>query len=242
MRRGNFYLLCAFPALNQFGSPPPIGKQELLALVTESDGPADIVQALLLSEDLLQREAVLAGDIEPDQADTAVLSLAQAQDMQPLPDFLMPDSDDAPEDPKTPLTVDTLWQRFFRYTEKLARDARSPFLAAWIEFEVGLRNAMVIARAEALELDPKPYMVAPELADPDISFDAIITEWSAASNPLEALEALDRARWRRLTEHERWYSFSDDEVAAYTAKLLLLHRWHRIFHSDRQSAENRVRP
>jgi hypothetical protein len=101
-------------------------------------------------------------------------------------------------------------------------------LAAWVGFEVGLRNATAKARAEALELDPGNYMVTPELVDPEIRFDNILGDWIAASNPLDGFRVMDRARWNWLTENERWYSFSDDEVAAYTAKLMLLHRWHRI--------------
>lgn len=237
MRRRNFYLLCVLPALKSFGSPPPVNKQALLAIVKECDGPAEIVQALLLSEDLLQREAVLADEIAPDQADTAVLSPTRTQDVQSLPDFLIPESDDDPEEPETSIGVDAVWQQYFRYTHKISGDACSPFLAAWVGFEVGLRNAMAIARADTLELDSKPNLVAPELADPDVPFDAIITDWAAASSPLDALEELDIARWHWLIENEPWYSFSDDEVAAYTVKLMLLHRWQRILAPNRQPGE-----
>ena len=101
-------------------------------------------------------------------------------------------------------------------------------MASWVGYEVGLRNALVAARAEALDLDPASYRVAPELADPDMSLDETLKAWSAASNPLEALEVLDRARWSWLDEQGPWYSFGDDEVAVYTAKLMLLHRWRRI--------------
>ena len=48
------------------------------------------------------------------------------------------------------------------------------------------------------------------------------------ANLANALEALDRARWDWVTEREAWYSFSDDEVAAYAAKIIILHRWRRI--------------
>lgn len=237
MRRRNFYLLCILKALGPFGSPPPVSKQEFLALVKDCDGPKDIVEALLLSEDLLQREAVLADEIEPDQADMAILSVTQKQDVQPLPDFLISEPDDTPENLKTLIDVDAMWQRYFHYAKKVSRDAGSPFLSAWVGFEVGLRNAMAIARAEALELDSTSYLVAPELANQVVPFDGIIADWASASNPLEALETLDRARWHHFIENERWFSFSDDEVAAYTAKLMLLHRWHRILDSDRRLGE-----
>ncbi len=235
MARRNFYLLCVLPALEPFGSAPPVSKQKLTSLVTESEGPADIVQTLLLSDDLLQREAVLAGEIKPDQADIGTLSLSQLEHEQSLPGFLVPEQDDEHEASGEAIAVDLIWQRYFRYAVKISRKARSRFLAAWVGYEVGLRNAMVTARAEALKLDPNPYMVAPELADPDISFEATLAEWSDAPNPLAAIEVLDRSRWSWLLEEERWYCFSDDEVAAYTAKFLLLNRWRRISETNRKS-------
>ena len=220
--------MCGLPDLKPFGSVPPISKQALLAVVTESGGPADVVRVLLLSDDLLQREAVLAGEIEPDQADLAVLPLQEANNEQSLPPFLEPVQEDEPEDSEILIPVDRIWRRYFHHAAKIARMTHTRFLAAWVGFEVGLRNATAKARAEALELDPGHYMVAPELADPEIRFDTILADWIAAINPLTGLKVLDRARWDWLTEHERWYSFSDDEVAAYTAKLMLLHRWHKI--------------
>ena len=232
--RQNFYLMCVLPALKPFGSAPPLNKQKLLALVTESEGPVDIVRSLLLSDDLLQREAVLAGEIEPDDADLAVLTYAQAEDKQPLPHFLAPEQELEHDVTGSPFAMDLIWRRYFRYMVKIARHTRSHFLSGWIEYEVGLRNAMAAARAAKLQLDPKPYLVSPELANPDASFDVELAEWSAEPNPLAALQALDKARWRWLIEQEQWYSFNDDEVAAFTAKLILLQRWHRISETTQQ--------
>jgi hypothetical protein len=224
----HFYLSCVLPHIKPLESVPPISKQELLAVVTESGGPTDVVRVLLLSDDLLQREAVLAGEVELDQADLVVLSLQEANDEQSLPVYLESAKEDRPEDSGILITADQIWRRYFHYAARIARMTHTHFLAAWVQFEVGLRNSTAEARAEALELDPGHYMVAPELADSENRFDNILADWIAASNPLAGLEVLDRARWEWLTENERWYSFSVDEVAAYTAKLMLLHRWQRI--------------
>ena len=228
MARRNFYLLTLLPDLHAFGSEPPLGKQPLLSLVAESEGPTEIVETLLLSDDLIQREAVLKGEIEPDKADTAVLSLSGVENDGSLPVFLFPETEAQQEIPEKTSATDRIWERFFHHATRVARSENSRFLAAWVGYEVGLRNALVTARAEALDLDPAQYRVAPELGDPEISYDEALDAWSAGSNPLVALEGLDRARWNRLSEQEPWYSFSDDEVASYTAKLLLLHRWRRI--------------
>jgi hypothetical protein len=55
-------------------------------------------------------------------------------------------------------------------------------------------------------------------------------------NPLSGLKVLDRARWDWLSRNDRAYSFENDEIAAYAAKLMLLHRWRRLAQAadDRQ--------
>ncbi len=227
LAKRHFYLMCVLPDLGPLGSVPPVDKRELLALVTESGGPADIVRVLLLSDDLVQREAVLAGEIGPVQADLAVLSHGGSNDAPSLPPNLAPAQADDPEDTGTLIAADRIWCRYFHHTAEMAQMTHTPFLAAWVGFEVGIRNATAKARAEAQGLDPGHYMVATGLADPKIPFDHIVAQWAAALNPLKGLEVLERARWNWLTEHENWYSFSDDEVAAYTAKLMILHRWRR---------------
>lgn len=227
-----FYLLCVLPDIGEFGSTPPLTKQGLLTVVTESEGPVDIVQVLLLSDDLLEREAVLTGERDPDAADPAVLSLQQVKGEQPLPHFLRPHQEDEEESSDDSVSGDPIWQYYFQYAFDRARSSRSPFLRAWVGFEVGMRNALARLRAEALDLDPDPYMVAQGLGDPEFPFEGILEGWRAASNPLEALEAQDRVRWNWVAEHEQWYSFNSNEVAAYTARIILLHRWRRINQGD----------
>jgi hypothetical protein len=160
----------------------------------------------------------------------AILSLAGSEKEPRLPAFFIPpESQEQSEISGARSAVDLVWQRYFLHAKKVALGRNSRFLASWVGFEVGLRNALAAARAEALDLDPAAYRISPELGDPDISYDQALDDWSSRSNPLEALEGLDRARWNWLSGQEPWYSFSDDEVACYTAKLLLLHRWRRIF-------------
>ena len=224
----HFYLMCILPGLGDFRSAPPVHKQELLTIVGDAEGPSELVQAILLSDDLLQREAILAGEHEPDASDLAIISLQQVRNEAPLPHFMKSKPDDTNESSGNRISVDPIWQNYFRYACKIARIYQTPFLKAWVGFEVGMRNALARARAAALDLDPWPYLVAQELGDPESTFERIVPDWTAASNPLEALEILDRFRWNWATNHERWYKFSNDEVAAYTAKLMILHRWQRI--------------
>lgn len=226
------YLLSVLPALEPMGSIPPMSKRDLLEQVAGSNGPVKTVEMLLLSDDLTQYQALLTKEITPDQTDSAILSLDKAQDGIILPDFLLPE-DAAGEQQDNRSSVDAIWSRYFRYAASVAKRARSSFLKAWVGFEVGLRNALVTARAHALELDPETYLVAPELADNDTDYSHIISAWSAAANPLAAMEVLDKARWGWLDERGDWYSFSASEIEVYAARLVLLHHWRRIL-SEKQ--------
>jgi len=231
------YLLSALPSLDPMGSIPPLSKSDLLEQVTDSKGPVRTVEMLLLSDDLMQYQALLAEEVEQDRVDLAILSLDKGGNESVLPGFLLPaETAEGAEQEKENerLSVDGIWARYFRHTASVARRARSSFLKAWVGFEVGLRNALVAVRSRKLELDPAGYVVAPELADKDADYSHILSAWSSASDPLTALEVLDKARWDWLEEHGDWYSFSACEIEVYAAKLVLLHRWRRISSEKQQ--------
>lgn len=228
MRRSNFYLLCALPVLPAFGGPPPLSRRGLLDLVAEAEGPVALVETLLLFDDLLEREAVLCGELLPHDAVPSVISSEQARGDAPLPEFLRRRDDEGEMPLRTPLAADPLWQRYFQHALQVSKGLPSPFLSGWVAFETGLRNALAAARAKALKLDPQIYLVALELADPPELFEALIREWAATTNPLAAHELLERHRWAWVEAHDEWYSFGDAEVGAYALRLMLLQRWHRI--------------
>lgn len=229
------YLLSVLPTLEQIGSIPPLSKHDLLQQVIDSKGPIDSVEILLLSDDLLQYQALLAEEIKQDQIDLAVLSLDKGEDESVLPDFLLPKetTEEHEEQESMRLSVDGIWERYFHHAASVAKRTQSSFLKAWIGFEVGLRNALATARAQTLELESEAYLVAPELADKKIEYHQIVSDWSGASNPLNALRVLDEVRWDWCEEHGGWYSFGACEIEVYAAKLMLLHRWRRIL-SEKQ--------
>ena len=223
----NEYLLSALPSLGELGQTPPITLTDLLAHVAPSAGPNAIVRAVLLSDDLLQRQAVLAGEI--DEPSPAVLSGEQLQDEAPLPDYL---AEPAEDDRRPVAGDDLLWEAYFRHVADVARRCRNRFLAEWTTFEVGLRNAVAASRARALGLDVDSYLVATDLAGDLDDFSAVVNEWSAAATPLAGLRVLDEARWAWLDDNDAWFSFKDDELAAYAVRLMLLTRWHRLSEHD----------
>ncbi len=226
------YLLSVLPALEPIGSVPPMSKRDFLEQVAGSNGPVPTVEMILLCDDLNQYQALLAEEIEKDQVDLAILSTDKAENEPALPDFLLPQEVTEEQENKR-LSIDAVWSRYFHHAASVAKRRRSSFLKAWIGFEVGLRNALAAARAHSLQLDPAAYLVAPELADSDTDYSTIISAWSAAPNPLAAMETLDKSRWDWLEEHGQWYSFTACEIEAYAAKLVLLHHWRRIL-SDKQ--------
>ena len=202
-------------------------KQGLLEQIAGAKGPVRTIEVLLLMDDLIQREALLAGEIGPEQVDLAVLGLNAADPEPILPAFLLPDDpSDGQDNPR--LAVDAIWSRYFYRAAQVAKGTGSQFLKGWVGFEVGLRNAVATARAQGLDLDPAAYLVAPELGDRDQDFSAVVSAWSSAADPLAGQEVLDKARWEWVEEHGRWFSFKADEIEAYAAKLILLHRWRRL--------------
>jgi len=220
----HYYYLASLPALGELGSEPSMGFAELLEHLEDDRQRHELVGSLLLLDDLLQREAFLAGELE--EADPAVLSIHQVRNEGPLPEFLALEVD---AQQSSRLSVaDRLWDAYFRYVAGVAQQRGSRFLAAWVGYEVALRNALVAARAKRLGLDEGDYLVAAGLASAGDEVTAAVSAWSSAATPLAGQQSLLRARWDWLTAHDAWFTFSDDELAVYAARLMLLHQWQRM--------------
>lgn len=218
------YMMTSLPAVGSIDQPPPVTLKDMRERAAESSAASELVDAVLTGDDLLQREAFLVGEME--EVEPAVLTAAQVREQEPLPEFLIIDSQE--RDASTRLPSDRIWEAYFRHAAGIAEQRRCPLLTEWVSFEVGLRNALVRARAKALGLDAATYLVAEDLASRTDEFEAVVNEWSAASEPLAGMKVLDRARWEWLLLHDQWYSFDVDELVAYAAKLMLVHRWDRI--------------
>ncbi len=223
----NYYLVTSLPALPELGEPAPMDPGQLLRHVETVPAARELVATVLLQDDLLQREALAAGEIETPEP--SVLSAEQLRGEAPLPDWLSEPVRAGEADSARRLTVDAAWASYFRHAMAVARRRRCAFLREWVRREVSLRNALARRRAAALGLEPSDYLVAEDIAageDPDL--ESILNEWSAAADPLGAQRTLDRARWAWLESHDAWFTFHDDELAAYAAKLMLIVRWERI--------------
>ena len=236
----NYYLLTALPGLGEPGADPPLTPRAMLEMLAPSPSAQQLASVIFLSDDLLLRQAVMSGEIPADQAEPVVLSAEQIRDEAPLPVFLAnearPDGQGGQgESAGAQLGVDRVWALYFEHAARGARDGE--MLAEWVRYEVGLRNALAAARAKALGLDAARYLVAERLGRGEEEYAAVLGEWSAAANPLAGLKVLDAARWNWIAEHSRHFTFSDDELAAYAARLVILHRWKRIAAAQQVQAQ-----
>jgi hypothetical protein len=226
--RRYYYLVISLPALGALGSAPPLSPRELLVRL---DGPTlDLATAIFLPDDLLQRESFLAGALE--RPEPAVLTSEQIRGEAPLP---------APLDPRSPgatraVPADAVWEACWVHARSVALRHASRLLAEWVRFEVGLRNALAAERSRLLGLDPEPWLVARELGAPPEELAGIVRAFAAAPDPLPAQRALDAARWSWSLEHDDWFGFGQDEVAAYALRLGWIARWHRLSSEPLRSA------
>lgn len=222
MTAENFYILSALPGLVDMAVAPSIRPRQLLEM-TESNPPAqEAVACIFLSDDLIARQSFLSGEIT--EVDPIVLSDAQMRNEAPLPSYLVHRDDDI----TFRIPDDVLWDNFFHHTEGIAAKTGNVFLKDWVGFEVSLRNQLAVARAKALNLESQNYLVATQLQDGRHDFSHILSEWSAAATPLAGQNVLDQGRWNWLGEHDQWFSFSNEELAAYAAKLILVNRQQRL--------------
>lgn len=231
MSADTYYLVTSLPSLGRLGDSPEITPAEFVDHVSDDADAKALVDAILLSDDLRQRDAVIAGELPDPQP--VVLTAEQLRDDVPLPDALVPDDGD-----NTPVAIaaDSVWAAYFRHAAATAIRLHSPFLTDWVGYEVALRNALAETRARALDLSPDRYCVCEDLSDGSVDLDGLLREWTSARDPLVGLKLLDEARWAWLHENDRWYSFSTDELAAYAAKLMLLNRWVRLSEPQAQDA------
>ena len=218
-----YFLLTSLPALPVLGEPSPIDLPGFRQLIAGEPPVGEVIDALLLEGDLLSRESAMAG--EGARSEPVVLSAGQVSGEEPLPAYLVPDSER-----RSRLPADMVWDAYYRHAIGRGRAGGCPFVEAWVGFEVALRNALAAQRAKRLQLDPGAYLVAADLADPaaEAEVQELAGAWAAAADPLSALKVLDEGRWTWTEEHSRYYSFAVDELAAYARKLILITRWHLL--------------
>jgi len=223
LMKSHYFFLTSLPALPSLGEAPPASLGEFYSRACDEPAVGLAAAAVLLEHDLLGLQSVLSG--ESDRVDGVVLSAAQVAGTEPLPAFLRP-QEQAPGSRVS--GEDAMWEAYFRHVVSVGERIGCEFLRRWAGFEVALRNALVVARAKALNLTADEYLVAVELADTSADVAGIVTRWAGAPDPLAATRVLDQGRWAWLAAHGEWFSFRIDEAGAYARGLVLLHRWRRM--------------
>ncbi|MCJ7544334.1 MAG: hypothetical protein MUP47_07185, partial [Phycisphaerae bacterium] len=115
----HYYLVTSLPRLGDLGTPPPMTLRDLLEHVAPAPAAAQGVATVLLSDDLMKRQAVLVGEMP--QAEATVLTADQLHDRQPLPDSLVGPAREAAE----VATVDAVWDAYFHHAAEVARQVGS---------------------------------------------------------------------------------------------------------------------
>ena len=220
--------------MGELGDSPPIDADDLLALLEGSEKPLRVIKAILLGDDLLQRDAFLSGEI--DSPETVVLTADQAKNEAPLPDELQ-----LHEEAPRKIASDATWEAYFQFAASVGKRS-CKLLSDWVSYEVTLRNQLACARARSLKLEDDSYVIAESLENEDEDFAALINEWSAAmvKSPLAAQRVLDSARWDWLDKNDAYYSFTIDELGVYAARLMLTRRWFRLGEVEEKSKKIKV--
>lgn len=221
----NYYLLAGLPALGDFATSPPISFYDFRKFVAANQRVAACVRILALEDDLMQRATHLAG--EEAALDLLVLKEEELEGVAFFDKFFGTGSAEAAV--KFVHDAERLLEFYFRSAAKRALQLHSRFLLNWVYFELDLRRELMGVRAARLGRSDLMREIAPDLKNElDFDFSTITAEWSAAVTPLIGIGQIEMARWAWLTENENWFNFSDDELVAYGAKLLVLHRWQRL--------------
>jgi hypothetical protein len=122
--------------------------------------------------------------------------------------------------------------------ELLEQPVKQPTLGQWREFEKGLRNELVKARASRRKIDPAKYLRQDGSGESGLYH--IAGNSLRIPSPVEAEKFLDQERWKKLEELSFGHYFDLDALVIYCLKLRILLRWADISGSDKQAQLKRV--
>lgn len=99
----------------------------------------------------------------------------------------------------------------------------NPFVVAWRNREIQIRNAAARLRASRAGKDPSPYLR--EQQSFDASTELTVTSAFSRASPLEREMEIDRARWKMIDDVAGFIPFTASTILAYALKLRLAERW-----------------
>ena len=176
----HYYYLASLPALGELGSEPSMGFAELLEHLEENRARHPLVGSLFLLDDLLQREAFLAGELE--DVDPAVFSIQQVRNESPLPEFLASVPNIQRESParhRRPAVGG-----LFPSRGRPGPTAGEPLSGRLGRLRGGAAQRLGRGAGQRLGLDETDYVVAADLASASDEVTEAVTAWASAATPL----------------------------------------------------------
>lgn len=110
-----------------------------------------------------------------------------------------------------------------RLAEPPDEPAEHPFVNAWRDKELQLRNEVVHVRANRARRDALPFLR--DTQGCDVAIVKGVSDAFAQDDPLQREHRLDALRWALLDELAGYEPFGSDAVLAYALKLRLVARW-----------------
>ncbi len=115
----------------------------------------------------------------------------------------------------------------------------NPFLRAWRQSMIQLRNALACSRAHAKKMDVASCAL--EQADYSGLIQNVTAQAIDAKDPLEVEMELDRVRWKMVEDILPQNPFDFGVVLAFAVRLRLVWRWARMdAHVGRKNVEDMV--
>ncbi len=227
----NYSLLTRFPLLRpNLSIEPPVLIFDFWKIIKEENPSiAPLIQAILLSEEIKHLEQIYAGYFPK----TAVMVSVDILTKWPKNTHL------AGNDWPSPIASELLetwnpkiWQSYFSYAMQISQKYRSS-LGEWLVWDWQIKYGFLQHRLENIK---SGYSWLEKLCPLELDADQqqIIAKYYKNSDPWQAEFDLDLARWQKIAQLSKSFSFDNDELVTYTLHLLLLERWWFIS----QSKEN----
>ena len=218
------YLFTSLPSLpGDTGGRVTLEPSRLAAMCAEEGGSAArLVQAILMRFDLKALERMEFGS---DPSETAIFSKKELEERADFPEWL---SDALGSEAKgRAYPFDRVWDAYFRELEILAGQSGSGFLKRWVNWEVGLRNAIAQLRAGRAGVDSAAYLmdgmsdehaaIYRPIMDSLVSFmDAGFDSWREMDSYVNTL-MIEKARTLAPA-----YTFNTDELLSYATQFTIL--------------------
>ena len=116
----------------------------------------------------------------------------------------------------------------------------SAFAQKWFALDTQIRNNLVKARANKLQVEASDYLYIH--SGYSIFVDKMVKEALEQDNPLKMERELDRGRWQLISELSLNDHFGLDSVLCFGLQLKILHRWTALeAEQGRKRLENIIR-